>query len=369
MKYWNSRIRLLDPYTPGEQPQEAGWIKLNTNENPWPPSPLAIEVMSSAASAGLERYPDPEAGIFREAAARYVGVKRDFIFTGNGSDEILAFAFGAFFEDLGNNIAINEGCGALLFPDITYSFYRIYAELWSIPFVEIPVQENFSILVESFQRSCGGVVLCNPNAPTGLALPKQQVLELVRYHRKRGAIVVVDEAYAEFGAETVADETLNYDNLLVVRTLSKSKSLAGLRAGYAVGDPNLIQGLRRIRNMFNSYTLGSVTQQGAAAALNDTAYYSERTRELISIRAEVYERLTVDGWHVLPSSSNFLFMRCPGYRGYELYEALKRYKVLVRHWDKPRIQDFIRVSIGNREAMDAFCEIAKEIRQARSEIL
>ncbi|HON87987.1 MAG TPA: histidinol-phosphate transaminase [Spirochaetia bacterium] len=349
MKYWNERISTIEPYTPGEQPQDSNWIKLNTNENPWEPAPSVLESIMNAAAANLNRYPDPNARLFCSAAAQYCKVPESYIFAGNGSDEILAFAFGALFKP------------PIVFPDVTYSFYPIYAELWSLPYETVPLSDNFVIYPEMLLRPCGGVMLCNPNAPTGIALPRERVLEIVSYHQKQNTVVIVDEAYVEFGAESVVRDTEQYDNLLVVRTLSKSKSIAGLRAGYAVGNPDLIAGLKRIRDMVNSYTMNTVSQLAGAAALLAEEYYAAKTSLLIRTREATRDRLIAGGWQVLPSSSNFLFMSLPGTNGVELYSAFKERRILVRYWDKPKIRNHIRVTIGTPEEMDIFCQTALEL--------
>lgn len=353
MKYWNQRISSIEPYTPGEQPQESSWIKLNTNENPYEPAPSVQQAIMKASAFKLNRYPDPDARLFCSAAAQYCAVPESFVFAGNGSDEILAFAFGAFFKPY------------IVFPDVTYSFYPVYAQLWSLPFKTIPLNDDFVIYPEMLCKPCGGVMLCNPNAPTGIALPGKAVLEIVSYHQKQNTVVIVDEAYAEFGAESVAAETIRYDNLLVVRTLSKSKGIAGLRAGYAIGNPELIAGLKRIRDMVNSYTMNTVTQHAAAAALHAEEYYAEKTSAVIRTREAVRNHLISGGWHVLPSSSNFLFMSLPGTSGAELYTAFKSRRILVRYWNKSKIYNYIRVTIGSPEEMESFCQAALQLADSQ----
>lgn len=353
MKYWNERISSIEPYIPGEQPQEGSWIKLNTNENPYGPAPSVQQAIMNASALKLNRYPDPDARLFCSAAAQYCAVPESFVFAGNGSDEILAFAFGAFFRP------------DIIFPDVTYSFYPVYAQLWSVPFKTIPLNDDFIIDPEMLCKPCGGVMLCNPNAPTGTALSRKAVLEIVSYHQQHNTVVIVDEAYAEFGAESVAADTIQYDNLLVVRTLSKSKSIAGLRAGYAVGNPELIAGLKRLRDMVNSYTMSTISQHAGAAALLADEYYAETTAALIRTRDAVRNRLIKSGWRVLPSSSNFLFMNLPGTSGAELYTAFKSRRILIRYWNKPKINNYIRVTIGSPEEMNLFCEAALQLAATR----
>lgn len=365
MKYWNERISNAMPYIPGEQLSDQGFIKLNTNENPWPPSPHVVSAIEEGSRSLLSRYPDPNARMFCNAAAHYCDVPVEYIFAGNGSDEILAFAFGAFF---GRSNSKPLACdAAVVFPDVTYSFYSVFASLWSLSYKELPVADDFSVVPELLCGNYGGVVLCNPNAPTGKALSRQECIDIIEFYARRGVVVVIDEAYAEFGAESVVNETLRYDNILVVRSLSKSKSLAGLRAGYAVGAPVLIDGLKRIRDMFNSYTMNTITQLAGAAALEDEDYYRSKTEELIGIRSRLQERLTKCGWTVLPSVTNFLFISLPGMQGSTLAEHFRASKILVRHWNKPRISNYIRVSIGTETAMERFSAVAEMLAEQRTE--
>jgi histidinol-phosphate aminotransferase len=351
--FWNSRVRGLEPYIPGEQPRDGRFIKLNTNENPYPPSPLAIAAIREAAGDALRRYPDPECRALREAAAAVYGVKPEQVFAGNGSDEVLAFAFGAFFPSRREG----EKARPVLFPDISYSFYPVYAGLWEVPCRTVPVGVDFSINPEDYLVPSGGVVLANPNAPTGLALPLRGLLSVAGYQGQAGRVVIVDEAYGAFGAAPLSATAAcigDFPNLLTVHTLSKSASLAGLRVGFAIGSEELIQGLCRIRDSFNSYTLDRLALAGAAAALSDSAYYAGITRRVVATRERVSRRLGDMGFVVIPSSANFIFIRHPAHSGADLFAALRERGVLVRRFDKPRIRDFLRVSIGTDEEMDAF---------------
>jgi histidinol-phosphate aminotransferase len=361
--YWNKRIRALEPYIPGEQPRDRSFIKLNTNENPYPPSPRVAEavkaVLAGGAAAGdrLRLYPDPSCLELREAAAAWHGVTPEQVFAGNGSDEVLAFAFGAFFDQ-----------GApLLFPDISYSFYPVYAGLWDIPFRTLPVGEDFSINPGDYLTpEGGGAVFPNPNAPTGRALPPAEILRIAEHLEKRRRLLIVDEAYVAFGAESVVAAAAERPNLLTVHTLSKSASLAGLRVGFAVGNEELIRGLCRIRDSFNSYTVDRLAQAAAAAALGDPAYYKETTQKVIATRERTAAALTAARYTVIPSRANFLFIRSPRLSGAELFAALRERGILVRHFDKPRIADFLRVSIGTDQDMDAFLASCGEIENAGS---
>jgi histidinol-phosphate aminotransferase len=362
--YWNKRTKTLSPYVPGEQPRDRKFIKLNTNENPYPPSPKVIEaiqrVLADGAAAGdrLRLYPDPECRELREAIAARYGVKPEQVFAGNGSDEVLAFAFGAFFN--------NDAASPLLFPDITYSFYPVYAGLWNIPFRTIPVKEDFSINSDDYLVPADGVIFPNPNAPTGRLLPLNEILSIAAYQEKQKSVLIVDEAYADFGARMYGAESAvgaieEHPNLLTVHTLSKSASLAGLRVGFAIGSGELIEGLCRIRDSFNSYTVDRLAQAGAAAALRDTAYYEGVTQKVIATRERTAVALSKRGFTVIPSGANFIFIRSPKKSGPDLFAAFRDRGILVRHFNKPRIADYLRVSIGTDEEMDTFLAACIEI--------
>jgi len=352
--FWNTRTKNLSPYVPGEQPKDRQFIKLNTNENPYPPSPKVIEAIQKAAGERLRLYPDPQCSELREAVAARYGVKPEQVFAGNGSDEILAFAFGAFF-------ASGEKAEEILFPDITYSFYPVYAGLWDIPYRTIPLSENFSINTSGYKVPSGGVVIPNPNAPTGVALALDDILSLAEYLEKQEKVFIVDEAYAAFGAQTAVSHINRYANLLTVHTLSKSASLAGLRVGFAIGNEKLIEGLCRVRDSFNSYTLDRLALAGGAAAVSDTAYYDEINRRVIATRERTAQTLRSLGFSVLPSSANFLFVKPPNIGGAEFFTTLRGRGILVRHFNKNRIADFVRISIGTDEEMDALLAACGEI--------
>jgi histidinol-phosphate aminotransferase len=365
-KYWNSRVQNLEPYVPGEQPRDRKFIKLNTNENPYPPSPLVIAAIQKAADEKLRLYPDPACTEFREVVAARYKVKPEQVFAGNGSDEVLAFAFAAFFESAVNRA---DGTGSdsaaavhpILFPDITYSFYPVYAGLWNVPFRTIPLAEDFSIKLADYQIPCGGVILPNPNAPTGIALSQDNVLDLARALEKNGKVLILDEAYAAFGAESAVSCIDEYSNLLTVHTLSKSASLAGLRAGFAIGNEELIEGLCRVRDSFNSYTLDRLALAGAAAAVKDAAYYNGINQKVMATRERVSSALIARGFTVLPSSANFIFAKAQGISGADFFAALREKGILVRHFKKPRIENFLRISIGTDDEMDMFLKACGEI--------
>jgi histidinol-phosphate aminotransferase len=350
--FWNKRIRGLAPYIPGEQPRDAGIVKLNTNENPYPPSPKVVEALKAADWERLRLYPDPACTAFREAVAQQRHVDAAQVFAGNGSDEVLAFAFGAFFAGR------SDSCGALFFPDITYSFYPVYANLWDIPFKEIPLRGDFSINTDDYRGAENGVIFPNPNAPTGIAIPVREITGLAKLCAARNKVLIVDEAYQAFGAESGVPFINESPGLLTVHTLSKSASLAGLRVGFAIGQCHLIEALERIRDSFNSYTVDALAQIAAAAAVSDGEYYDKINKKVIKTRIRVEAELAALDFSCLPSSANFIFTKPPPYIGAPRLSALLREKgVLVRYFDKPRVREYIRVSIGRDCDMDRFLEV------------
>lgn len=339
-QYWSELVRQLDPYVPGEQPQIPGLIKLNTNESPYPPSPKVSEALNQVDPAQLRLYPDPNSTRLKEALARNADLKPDQVFVGNGSDEILAFVFMAFFKQ----------DRALLFPDITYSFYPVYCQLLGIEARRIPLREDFRLALEDYPTDNGGVIFPNPNAPTGMALPLSDIEALLE--RNRDSVVVVDEAYVDFGAESAAALINCYDNLLVVQTFSKSRSLAGLRVGFALGSAGLIEGLDRVKNSFNSYPIDRLAETAACAAVADRDYFERCNRQVIATRAWTADALTRLGLEVLPSSANFVLARPPqSVKAGSLAQALREQKILVRHFNKPRIEEYLRITIGTDEEM------------------
>ncbi|MDR0672491.1 MAG: histidinol-phosphate transaminase [Zoogloeaceae bacterium] len=345
--YWSRIVRDLVPYTPGEQPGLARLIKLNTNENPYPPAPgvvAAIHAELGAAGDSLRRYPDPEGGALKAAIAHYhrqFSVTREQVFLGNGSDEVLAHVF----------CALLKHDRPLLFPDITYGFYPVYCKLYDITFERVPLAEDFSLRIEDYLERdparVGGVIFPNPNAPTGRALALDAIRALLRAHPRR--VVVIDEAYVDFGAESALALVREHSNLLVTQTFSKSRSLAGLRVGFAIGQPELITGLERVKNSFNSYPLNRLTQAGAIAALADRAYFERTRADIMQSREELARQLDVLGFEVTPSAANFLFIRHPGYDATLLARHLRELHIIVRHFRQPRISDHLRVSVGTPE--------------------
>lgn len=351
-EYWSKRIYSMVPYTPGEQPKERKFIKLNTNENPYPPSPKALNAIREIAGEELRLYPDPEASRLKTELAKFHGVSVEQIFVGNGSDEVLAFCFQAFF---GPETPI-------CFPDISYSFYPVYAELFQVPFHVIPLNRDFTVPVEGFQGQDGGVILPNPNAPTGIALSLYEIEQLVK--EKSNAVVIIDEAYVDFGTESALELLERYPNLLVVRTMSKSRSLAGMRIGYAVGSVNLISALNCVKNSFNSYTLDRIALVAAEGSIQDHSYFERNRGKIISTREHTAQRLAQLGFIVCPSQANFLFVSFPGCSGKTLLDGLREKGILVRWWNLPRILDYLRITVGTDEEMDALVTALTELTQA-----
>jgi histidinol-phosphate aminotransferase len=348
-KFWSPIVATLKPYVAGEQPRIQNLIKLNTNENPYGPSPKAIAAMQAAVADSLKLYPDPSALGLRQSIARFYGVEADEVFVGNGSDEVLAHAF----------VALLKHEQPLLYPDITYSFYPTYCRLFGIEPVEIPLKDDFTIDLADYDRPCGGIILPNPNAPTGVGLPLAAIEKLVADHPDQP--VVIDEAYIDFGGESAIPLTKKYDNLLVIHTLSKSRSLAGLRVGYAIGQRPLIDALERVKDSFNSYPLDRIAQAGATAAVDDRAWFDETRGKVIESRERVTGALRQRGFEVLPSQANFVFARHPAHSGEALAKGLRDRAVLVRHFAKPRISDFLRITIGTAEECDRLIAAVEEI--------
>lgn len=355
MNYLSPLAASLVPYVPGEQPRGRKLIKLNTNENAFPPSPRVAEALR-AVSAGvapydvLRLYPDPTCLALRETIAALHGVTADWVFVGNGSDEVLAFAFAAFFAQ-----------GRVAMPELGYSFYPVYAKLFQAEPLYGPVDEALAVDAEALLALGAPVILANPNAPTSRALPRETALDLARRLHARGQVCIVDEAYADFGHCSIMDACPMLDNLLIVRTLSKSHALAGLRVGYAVGHPDLIDGLTRIKDSFNSYTLDFLALTGAKAALEDHAYAQARIAEICRVRDRTREALLALGMQVPPSETNFLFARHPRASGKELFAALRGRDILVRHFDTPRLKEYLRISIGTEAQMDTVVETMRTL--------
>lgn len=332
--YWSDLVRRLEPYIPGEQPQIGNLVKLNTNENPFPPSPAVSAAIDSMDKTALRLYPDPNAVELKEAVARFYGVTRPQIFVGNGSDEILAFAFCAFFK---NRLPI-------LFPDITYTFYPVYCNLWNIDYHKIPLTDQFELNIEDYLTENGGIIFANPNALTGRVLAFEDVKSLL--DRNTQTVVIIDEAYVDFGARSAIELVGRYPNLLVIHTLSKSRSLAGLRVGYAIGDPQLIEGLERVKNSFNSYPLDRLAIKAAAAAISDKDYFEKTCAEIGRIRETLILELTGLGFWVVPSKANFVFATHPRVSAKIIFKRLREKGIIVRYFDLPRIDNYLRITVG-----------------------
>lgn len=348
-RYWSSVVRGLTPYVPGEQPKLDRLIKLNTNESPYGPSRRVLDALRAEIGDSLRLYPDPASDRLRAAIAKRHGLTPEHVFVGNGSDEVLAHAFAALLK--------HEQ--PLLYPDISYSFYPTYCRLFGIDAVEIPLKDDFTVDLADYRRPAGAIILPNPNAPTGIGLPLAAIERLVAEHREQP--VVIDEAYIDFGGESAVPLTRRYDNLLVVHTLSKSRSLAGLRVGYAIGQRPLIEALERVKDSFNSYPLDRIAQAGAAAAVDDVDWFDATRARVIETRERLTGALRQRGFTVLPSQANFVFARHPGHDGASLAKALRERAVLVRHFAKPRIADFLRITIGTPEECDRLIAVLEEI--------
>ena len=334
---WSKVARELSPYVPGEQPRVADLVKLNTNENPFGPSPKALEAMRAAAADSLRLYPDPEATDLRDALATHHGVTPEQVFVGNGSDEVLAHAF----------VALLKQSKPLLYPDITYSFYPVWAQLFDVTVKTVPLDDDLRVRVDDYRRDAGSIILPNANAPTGIALPRTEIERLLDAHAS--IPVLIDEAYVDFGGESAVPAIADHPNLLIVRTMSKARGLAGLRVGYALGDAGLIEALTRVKDSFNSYPIGTVAQAGAAASVRDEAYFRECCARIIAGREAMTQALVKRGFVVLPSSANFIFARHPDRDGPELAAELRARAVLVRHFNKPRTAPYLRITVGTEE--------------------
>lgn len=336
-RFWSKFVHDLQPYVAGEQPRIPGLVKLNTNELPTGPSPAVLAAIRREATRALRLYPDPQSSALREALASYHGVDSEQVFLGNGSDEVLAHVFAGLLKH----------DAPLVFPDITYSFYPAYCRLYGIEYRTVPLDEALRLRIEDFGQDSGGIIFPNPNAPTGIAISRADIVRLLEGHPD--VPVVIDEAYVDFGAETAIPLIASHPSLLVVRTMSKSRGLAGLRVGYAVGDAALIEALVRVKDSFNSYPLDRLAQAGAIASLQDEAYFQLCRESIMRARDRLRGGLEALGFEVLPSSANFLFTRHPEHEGAALTARLRERAVLVRHFDAPRIRDYLRITVGTEE--------------------
>jgi histidinol-phosphate aminotransferase len=335
-RLWSPVVHTLSPYVPGEQPKRDDVVKLNTNENPYPPSPRVGAAIAAAAER-LRLYPDPEAARLRAAIAARFGVAAEEVFVGNGSDEVLAHAFQALLKH----------DAPLLFPDITYSFFPVWCGLFGIRHEHVALDAAMRVQIADYRRPCGAIILPNPNAPTGIGLSREAIAQLLAEHPDQ--VVVIDEAYVDFGGESAVPLVARHDNLLVVQTFSKSRALAGLRVGFAIGQRPLIEALERVKGSFNSYPLDCFALAGGVAAIEDEAWFEDTRRRIMASREKLSRELSGLGFEVLPSAANFVFARHPRRSGAELFAQLRGRGVLVRHFGKPRIADFLRITVGTED--------------------
>lgn len=350
-RFWSAVVHGLTPYVPGEQPKLANLVKLNTNESPYGPSPRVLDAVRAEAADTLRLYPDPNSDRLRAGIAAYHGVTADQVFVGNGSDEVLAHAF----------LALLKHDQPILFPDITYSFYPVYCGLYGIAYRQVPLTESFEIKVDDYLTPNGGVIFPNPNAPTGRLLGLREIERLLSGNPD--SVVVIDEAYIDFGGESAVARVAHYPQLLVTRTLSKSHALAGLRVGYAIGQAHLIEALNRVKDSFNSYPLDRFAQAGALASMQDHAYFEAICAKVVATRARLVAAMGDLGFEVLPSGANFIFARHPAHDGAELAAALRARSIIVRHFRTPaRIASFVRITVGTDAQIDTLLAALKALR-------
>jgi len=347
-QYWTDIVKSLDPYVPGEQPQDQQYVKLNTNENPYPPSPRVIQAIDQYNKQKLKLYPDPESTLLRQALAQRFGVETENVFVGNGSDEVLAHSFQAFLKH----------SLPLLFPAISYSFYPVYCGLYDIDYRTLPLAEDFTLNIKDYNIPNGGIILPNPNAPSSVLLALDQIEQLCQ---NSSSVVIIDEAYIDFGGKSAIALTRKYDNLLVIQTFSKSRSMAGLRLGYAIGHKDLIEALVRIKNSFNSYPVDSIAQVAAVASLQDEAYFQQSCQSIIRTRDHLTDQLAQLGFNVLPSAANFIFATHPGHPAEQLYLKLKKNGVLVRYFKKALIDQYLRITVGTDQEIEILISKLKQI--------
>ena len=348
-QFWSARVHELDPYVPGEQPKVANLVKLNTNENPYGPSPKVFEAIANITDENLRLYPDPNADILKETLARYYKIQARQVFVGNGSDEVLAHTF----------VALLKHSLPLLFPDITYNFYPVYCRMFGVKYETVLLNDNFEIELKDYLRPNGGVIFANPNAPTGRLLDLEKIDSFLRLNRD--SVVVVDEAYIDFGGKSAVSLVERYSNLLVIQTLSKSRSLAGLRVGFAIGNETLIDGLERVKNSFNSYPLGQLAIAGAVASIEDQEYFDITCKKIIAIRERLIKELEELGFQVIPSHANFVFAKPPGQDAEYLFAKLRDKFIIVRYFRQPRIDQFLRITVGTENESSVLIAALKDI--------
>ena len=353
MSRWEENIRKVIPYTPGEQPNQPDMIKLNTNENPYPPAPGVEKALREMDTDTMRLYPDPTAGELVHAIAKNYGLKDEQVFVGVGSDDVLAMSFLTFFNSQ----------KPVLFPDITYSFYDVWADLFRIPYERPALDENFHIRKEDYFRENGGIVFPNPNAPTGVEMPLEEVEDIIRHNPD--VIVIVDEAYIDFAGKSALELIDRYENLLVVQTFSKSRSMAGMRIGFAIGNPELIGYLNDAKYSFNSYTMNQAALLCGAQSVKEKTYFHECVDRIVETREWAKQELAELGFTYTDSRANFLFVTHPEFEASELFEALKREKIYVRYWNSERIRQYLRITVGTRQEMESLLEFLKKYSKER----
>ena len=348
-RYWSPVVERLSPYVPGEQPKLEKLIKLNTNENPYGPSPKVIEAIRQEAGDGLRLYPEPDSLQLRQAVAGYYGLDPGQVFIGNGSDEVLAHTFFALFQQP----------RPLLFPDVTYSFYPVYCGLYGIDYRTIPLDGDFSLSLADYEEENGGIIFPNPNAPTGRLLGLAEIERLLT--RNRDSVVVIDEAYIDFGGESAVTLINRFANLLVIQTLSKSRSLAGLRIGLAMGDQGLIEALVRVKDSFNSYPMDRLAARAAVASFGDETYFQEIRQRIITSRESLAKELMALEFEVLPSAANFVFAKHPAHEAVSIAAKLRNQGLIVRHFRQPRIEQYLRITVGTPEENGRLIKLLRDI--------
>jgi histidinol-phosphate aminotransferase len=349
MSTWRDNLRTIEPYVPGEQPNLPDMIKLNTNENPYPPSPKVVEVLKSFDCDSLRLYPDPNSQLLADALAKRYGLASDQVFLGVGSDDVLAIAFMTFFNSK----------KPVLFPDITYSFYDVWAELFQIPYERPALDEHFDLIREDYYKENGGVVIANPNAPTGVLQNIDFLRDVIEHNRD--VVVIIDEAYADFSESSALELTKEYDNVLIVQTYSKSRALAGMRIGYAMGNPELIKAMNDVRYSYNSYPMTRLSVALGVAALEDETYFQDTVAKVIETREWTKEQLKRLGFSFRDSRTNFIFAAHESVPAVQIFDALREKHIFVRHFSQKRIDNYLRISIGTREEMERFIEETEKI--------
>ncbi len=349
MSEWENNVRRVEPYIPGEQPKEKDIIKLNTNENPYPPSPKAVEVLSKFETDRMKLYPDPDSEVLVSALAERYNVKNSQVFVGVGSDDVLAMAFMTFFNS----------DKPILFPDITYSFYDVWAEVYRIPYKRIALDDNFRINADDYMIENGGIIFPNPNAPTGVLESIEMIEKIVKGNPQ--SIVIIDEAYIDFGGESALKLVDRYENLLVVQTFSKSRSMAGMRIGFAIGNEKLIKYMNDVKFSVNSYTMNPITQICGAMSVKDEEYFKKTVSMIIATRESTKKQLSELGFIYTDSMSNFIFASHKTKPACEIFEELKKRKIYVRYWNKPRISNYLRITVGTDAEMENLINALKEI--------